>query len=131
MIDHVSTYAKNFDATQSFYRAALAPLGFTIQQEMVATWDADFPTRRACAFGPPGMSTFWVIETKQDVTPRHTAFEATTRASVTAFYDAALAAGGRDNGEPGLRPIYHEHYYAAFVFDPDGNDVEAVCHTRK
>ena len=128
MIDHLSTYARDFEATRAFYLAALAPLGFGLQHELVATWDEDFPTRRACAFGPEGKSAFWIIETKLDVTPRHTAFAAPSREAVVAFHEAALAAGGRDNGEPGLRPIYHEHYFGAFVFDPDGNDVEAVCH---
>lgn len=128
MIDHLSTYAKDFGATRSFYLAALAPLGYGIQHEMVASWDTEFPTRRACAFGPEGKAAFWIIETKQDVTGRHTAFVAPSREAVKAFYHAAIAAGGRDNGAPGLRPIYHEHYFGAFVFDPDGNDVEAVCH---
>ena len=131
MIDHLSSYAIDFPAARSFYLAALAPLGYGIQHEMVASWDTGFPTRRACAFGPPGKSCFWVIETKQQVTPRHTAFAARDRGGVRAFYDAGLAAGGRDNGAPGLRPIYHEHYYGAFLLDPDGNDVEAVCHAAE
>jgi predicted lactoylglutathione lyase len=94
---------------------------------MVSTWDPAFPTRRMCAFGPQ-RPIFWVIEVREDATPRHTAFSARARAEVDAFYRAALAAGGRDNGAPGLRAIYHPNYYGAFVLDPDGNNVEAVCH---
>ena len=69
-----------------------------------------------------------VVEALEPYSPRHVAFTAADRDAVKAFYEAALAAGGKDNGEPGLRPIYHEHYFGAFVLDPDGNNVEAVCH---
>jgi catechol 2,3-dioxygenase-like lactoylglutathione lyase family enzyme len=96
---------------------------------MVANWDAQFPERRMCALGPPGKPAFWIIEVKQPASPRHVAFSAPDRSSVAAFHDAALRAGGKDNGAPGLRPIYHEHYFGAFVLDPDGNNVEAVCHS--
>ena len=128
MIDHLSTYACDYQATRDFYCAAFAPLGVTMQIEMVAEWNADFPTQRLCAFGPEGHFTFWVIETRSPATPRQIAFCAANRAAVDAFYQAALAHGGRDNGGPGLRPHYHANYYGAFVFDPDGNNVEAVCH---
>jgi len=128
MIDHLSTYATDFSATRLFYQSALRPLGFTLQLELVASWDPDFPERRACAFGPAGRSIFWVIETRQSVSPRHVAFTAPDRDSVSAFHRAALGAGGTDHGAPGLRPIYHEHYFGAFALDPDGNNVEAVCH---
>jgi len=129
MIDHLSTYATNYSATKEFYEAALRPLGYAVVRELVATWDEEFPERRACAFGPVGKATFWVIETKQTVTPRHVAFSAPDRASVGAFHEAALRVGGKDNGTPDPRPFYHEHYFGAFVLDPDGNNVEAVCHT--
>ena len=128
MIDHLSTYATDYAATKAFYEAALAPLGYALEHEMVTTWDEAFPERRACAFGPPGKSAFWVIETKLDVTPRHVAFAAPSRDAVAAFHEAALGAGGADHGSPGLRPLYHEHYFGAFALDPDGNNVEAVCH---
>jgi catechol 2,3-dioxygenase-like lactoylglutathione lyase family enzyme len=127
VIDHLSSYATDYAATKRFYEAALAPLGARLHAEMTSTWDPEFPTRRFCAFGPE-RAIFWVIEVKQPATPRHTAFNAATRAQVDAFYRAALAAGGRDNGAPGLRAIYHPNYYGAFVLDPDGNNVEAVCH---
>jgi hypothetical protein len=99
-----------------------------VQTEFVAEWDTDFPTRRCCAFGENGKPSFWVIETKEVITPRHTAFAAKSRTDVDAFYVQGLANGGADNGEPGLRPMYHEHYYGSFLLDPDGNNVEAVCH---
>jgi len=129
VIDHVSTYATGFEATKAFYEAALGALGYGVQYEMEMSQDPDLPGRLASAFGPPGRPVFWVIQVKQAATPRHVAFTAPDRATVKAFYAAALAAGGQDNGEPGLRPIYHEHYFGAFVLDPDGNNVEAVCHT--
>ena len=127
MIDHASTYTTHYDAAKRLYQAAFAPLGATLQREMVASWDPEFPTRRMCAFGPQ-RPIFWLIEVREPATPRHTAFGAATRAQVDAFYRAALGAGGRDNGAPGLRTIYHPTYYGAFVLDPDGNNVEAVCH---
>ena len=128
MIDHLSTYATNFSATRAFYEAALAALGYSVQFEMVMDSDPALPGRRACAFGPDGRSVFWVIEVRQPVGPRHVAFVAEDREAAAAFHRAGLAAGGLDNGAPGLRPVYHEHYYGSFLTDPDGNNVEAVCH---
>lgn len=128
MIDHLSTYATDYQATKRYYEASLAALGFTLQVETVATFNRDWPTQRMCAFGPPGQFIFWVIETKGPATPRHLAFAARDRAGVDAFHRAALGAGGRDNGAPGLRTQYHPNYYGAFTLDPDGNNVEAVCH---
>ena len=129
MIDHLSTYATNFSATKAFYEAALAKLGFSVQVEMAFDSDPDLPGRQACAFGPQGRAVFWVVEVKDTASPRHVAFAAKDRQSVVEFHQAGLAAGGQDNGEPGARPIYHEHYYGSFLLDPDGNNVEAVCHT--
>ena len=118
MIDHISTYATDYAATRAFYEAVLPTLGYDVQME--------FP--QMCAFGPPGRPVFWVIEVEQAASPRHIAFTAGDREMVTHFYHAGLNHGGRDNGSPGLRPDYHEHYYGAFLLDPDGNNVEAVCH---
>lgn len=129
MIDHLSTYATNYVATKAFYLSAFAPLGYTLQMEFTAEWNADFPTQRMCAFGVQGKPTFWIIESKEQATPRHVAFVASSRAAVDAFYREAMTCGGQDNGKPGLRPHYHANYYGAFVFDPDKNNVEAVCHT--
>lgn len=128
MIDHLSTYATDFTRTQRFYQAVLGELGYLQQAEFVAEWNSEFPTQRLCAFGPPATPVFWVIESKVQYTPRHVAFSAATRTLVDTFYHTAMKCGGEDNGPPGLRPVYHEHYYGAFVIDPDGNNVEAVCH---
>ena len=124
----MSTDATDYPTTQRFYTATLGALGYTIQMEMTISWDPDFPERRCCAFGPPGRPVFWIIETEKNVEPRHVAFTASDRDAVSAFHRAALEAGGTDNGAPGLRPVYHEHYFGAFAIDPDGNNVEAVCH---
>ena len=130
MIDHLSTYATNFSATQRFYDTALAALGYERVVDMTASWDPDFPSRRMSAYGPAPKPVLWVAEVrnKDKATPRHLAFAASSRTAVDAFYRAALGAGGVDNGAPGPRLHYHEHYYGAFVLDPDGNNVEAVCH---
>jgi catechol 2,3-dioxygenase-like lactoylglutathione lyase family enzyme len=82
----------------------------------------------AAGLGVPPKPDFWIGKAPQAGTPIHIAFRAETRAQVDAFYKAATAAGGRDNGAPGLRPHYHANYYGAFVLDPDGHSVEAVCH---
>ena len=118
-LDHLSVSGRDAAAIARFYEAALAPLGI----ERVATGDDG-----SVGFGRDGADDFWVGAGPQVSGPIHVAFTAPTRAAVDAFHAAALAAGGRDNGAPGLRPEYHEHYYAAFVLDPDGRNVEAVCH---
>ncbi|NKB77895.1 MAG: VOC family protein [Gammaproteobacteria bacterium] len=130
MIDHLSTYATHYEITKSFYEQAFQPLGYSLTTEFTTTEedDEEFPGRRICSFGKEGTTTFWVIETKQRATPRHVAFTAHSEQAVDAFYQTALKAGARDNGTPGLRPHYHPGYYGAFVFDPDGNDIEAVFH---
>jgi catechol 2,3-dioxygenase-like lactoylglutathione lyase family enzyme len=128
MIDHLSTYAIDFPATRAFYESVLGALGHAVQFEMSLDADPDLPGRRICSFGPTGKSVFWVIETRETPSPRHVAFAAADRRSVVAFHEAGLAAGGTDNGAPGVRAIYHPHYYGAFLTDPDGNNVEAVCH---
>ena len=127
MIDHMSTYARDFDASKRFYDAVLVELGCAFQMEMAASWDEAFSARRMCAWGP-GRPQFWVVQTGVEYTPRHFAFSAPDRSAVDAFHAAALAVGAPDHGAPGPRPIYHEHYYGGFVLDPDGNNVEAVCH---
>lgn len=128
MIDHLSTYATDFDTSKAFYSAVLAELGYAVQADMTFDADPDLPGRRACAFGPSGRPVFWLVEVLKAYTPRHVAFTAVDRDRVAAFHTAGLAAGGQDFGAPGPRPIYHEHYYGAFLTDPDGNNVEAVCH---
>lgn len=129
MIDHISSYTTDFVAARAFYGAALGSLGYAMQVERVADWDPDFPERRCCAWGPTGKGVFWVIEVREAASPRHLAFRASDRASVDRFYKAAMGAGGRDSGKPGVRAMYHPDYYGAFVLDPDDNNVEAVCHS--
>ncbi len=128
MIDHLSTYATDYVVTKRFYESVFKPLDYSIQMEFVAEWNLDFPTQRMCAFGPEGKPIFWIIETKGSYTPRHTAFSTKSRELVNKFHEAGVQNGGTDNGAPRIRPMYHEHYYGAFLIDPDGNNVEAVCH---
>jgi len=115
----------DFAASRSFYLSVLAPLGFGIEYEPAPELTGG---QRACGFGRDRRPQFWIGEGKEPVSGAHVAFAAGDRASVDAFYAAALAAGARDNGAPGLRPHYHPDYYGAFVLDPDGNNIEAVCH---
>ena len=128
MIDHMSSYATDFAASRSFYISVLGVLGFEVQMEFSADSDEEFPGRRMCAWGPAGRPIFWLIEVKEAVGPRHFAFTASDRAAVDRFHSAGIAAGAADHGAPGLRAIYHPDYYGAFLLDPDGNNVEAVCH---
>lgn len=128
MIDHLSSYATNYDLARNFYATVLPCLGYGMTTEGVANWDDGFPARRLCSFGPGKKPVFWVIETRDAVSPRHVAFSAPDHSAVRAFHRAALQVGGRDNGAPGLREAYHLNYFGAFVLDPDGNNVEAVCH---
>jgi len=115
----------NFERSKAFYTAVLAPLGITLLLDMDLS-DESGPGGY-CGFGA-GRPQFW-IGTGTPLTGRlHVAFAATDRAQVRAFYDAALAAGAKDNGPPGLRPHYHANYYGAFVIDPDGHNIEAVSH---
>jgi catechol 2,3-dioxygenase-like lactoylglutathione lyase family enzyme len=118
MIDHTGVGVTDIAKSKAFYRAALAPLGY----EVVMEWE------QAAGFGVPPKPDFWIGEGTPNPPPIHVAFRAESRPQVDAFYAAALAAGGRDNGAPGLRPHYHAHYYGAFVLDPDGHNIEAVCH---
>ena len=116
MLDHISLRVQDHSRAVAFYRAALAPLGYRVLME--------YPG--AAGLGA-GMPDFWLMTTEQPINPTHVAFSA-DRATVDAFHAAALAAGGTDNGSPGLRADYHPHYYGAFVRDPEGNNVEVVCH---
>jgi len=119
MIDHTGLGVADIGQSKAFYRAALTPLGYQLLME----WE------QYAAFGVPPKPDFWIGAGKPNEPRIHVAFRADTRAQVDAFYKAALAAGGRDNGAPGLRPHYHASYYGAFVLDPDGHNVEVVCHT--
>jgi catechol 2,3-dioxygenase-like lactoylglutathione lyase family enzyme len=125
MIDHIGVSVSNLDASKLFYRRALAPIGYELLLELSADVTG---TRAFAGFGAPPKPDFWVGSGGANVPPIHVAFRAASRAQVDAFYRAALAAGGRDHGAPGLRPEYHANYYGAFVLDPDGHNIEAVCH---
>ena len=125
MIDHTGVQVSDLDKSKAFYEAALAPLGYRNLMEFTAEQTGGFA---GVGFGEPPKPDFWIGLGTPNQPPVHLAFRAASRALVDAFYAAAMQAGGRDNGPPGLRPHYHEHYYGAFVLDPDGHNIEAVCH---
>ena len=134
MIDHIGMPVGDIARATEFYRKALAPLGYGVVMEVSAE---ETGHGAAVGFGAPGKDedfqsgkpSFWIGEGSRLGEHIHVAFVASSRADVDAFYRAALDAGGKDNGPPGLRPHYHANYYAAFVFDLDGNNIEAVCHS--
>ena len=119
MIDHVGFGVRDYAASKAFYTQALAPLGITLVMEV---------SEAAAGFGRDGKPFFWLEAQRAPVTGLHVAFDAGDRETVDAFHAAGLAGGGTDNGAPGPREIYHPNYYGAYVLDPDGNNVEAVCH---
>jgi catechol 2,3-dioxygenase-like lactoylglutathione lyase family enzyme len=125
MLDHIGLPVGDFARSKDFYVRALAPLGFGLVMEVSAGKAA---AQSQAGFGPEGRPHFWIGTGKAIGGQVHFAFAAKDRAAVHAFYDAALAAGGKDNGPPGVRPQYHANYYGAFVLDPDGHNIEAVCH---
>jgi catechol 2,3-dioxygenase-like lactoylglutathione lyase family enzyme len=118
MFDHVGVPVTDYQASKKFFLQALAPLGMGIAMEG--------PYGLGIGAGKPEL---WLHEQPGAKTALHLAFAAKTRAEVDAFHREALAAGGKDNGAPGLRPDYHPNYYGAFVIGPDGHNVEAVCHS--
>ena len=118
MIDHIGIQVGDLDKGIAFYTKALAPLGFTL----IMRWG------KFAGFGIAPKPEFWIDGRGAPADKIHIAFRAKGRAEVRAFYEAAIAAGGKDNGAPGVRAHYHEHYYGAFVLDPDGHNIEAVCH---
>jgi Predicted lactoylglutathione lyase len=124
MIDHTGVTASDFPASKRFYDAVFSALGGGFLMEV-----AKEHTRGLAVIGyGRERPVFWVHEGARQTPPSHIAFTARSRAEVDAFHAAALAAGGTDNGAPGLRPHYHANYYGAFVRDPDGHNIEAVCH---
>ena len=118
MFGHVGFGVSNYAASKAFFLQALEPLGVGIVME----------GEHGLGLGPKGKPALWLFESPDRPVPMHLAFTATNREQVQAFHRAALAAGGKDNGAPGLRPHYHPNYYGAFVIGPDGHNVEAVCH---
>jgi catechol 2,3-dioxygenase-like lactoylglutathione lyase family enzyme len=121
MLDHVSLPVSDFGRSRAFYLKALEPLGVTVMMESPPG------VGPFLGLGLQGKPFFWIGQ-GQPSAGVHVAFTADSRAQVRAFHDAAMASGGRDNGAPGPRPLYHPDYYAAFVLDPDGANIEAVCH---
>jgi catechol 2,3-dioxygenase-like lactoylglutathione lyase family enzyme len=119
MLDHVTLPVASLARGRAFYLAALAPLGITLLYEVPGAF---------CGFGKAPKAFFWIGERPPGSLGVHVAFTAATRREVEAFHRAALAAGGTDHGAPGIRPHYHANYYGAFVRDPDGHNIEAVCH---
>jgi catechol 2,3-dioxygenase-like lactoylglutathione lyase family enzyme len=128
MIDHMGITVASYPKAKAFYEKVLAPLGYSLLME---------PMPNVGGFGKNGKPEFWIGEGTPDYwgstqktggAPIHIAFLAPNRAAARAFYDAAIAAGAKDHGAPGPRPIYHQHYYGAFVLDLDGNNIEAVVH---
>jgi len=118
MIDHVILNVKDLAASRRFYEAALRPLGYGVVMA--------YP--EGVGFGREGKPDFWIALRPPSHTQVHVAFHCTRRTEVDEFHKAALGSGGVENGAPGIRPHYHPSYYAAFAFDPDGNNIEAVCH---
>ena len=120
MLDHLGLDVTDFDRSRAFYERALAPLGISLLME---------PVPEVAGFGDGGKPYFWIGRRgRGPQTGVHVAFDASSREQVDAFHAAAIEAGATDNGGPGVREIYHPSYYGAFVLDPDGNNVEAVCH---
>ena len=120
MIEHISLRCRNSRSSRKFYEKALAPLGYQVDLEYGDSY----------GFIQGGRHDFWVTKGKVG-TPIHLAFHADATSAVDGFYRAAIAAGGKDNGPPGLRPQYRPTYYGAFVIDPDGHNLEAVCHAAE
>jgi catechol 2,3-dioxygenase-like lactoylglutathione lyase family enzyme len=127
MIDHIGLAVADYERSKAFYSRVLGTLGYGLVTEVTPAMTGGSDSH--CGFGLNRRPQFW-IGTGEPVRGKlHVCFAANTRAQVKAFHTAALAAGASDNGAPGLRPHYHEHYFGAFVLDPDGHNIEAVCHT--
>jgi catechol 2,3-dioxygenase-like lactoylglutathione lyase family enzyme len=122
MLDHVTLGVSDAERSRKFYDEALRPLGI---ERLYAEGET------ASGYGASRKAFFWISLRKAVQTGSHVAFATEDRETVDRFHQAALAAGGRDNGPPGLRPHYHENYYGAFVLDPDGHNIEAVCHRKQ
>lgn len=125
MIDHTGVNMSDPKKSRHFYEKALAPLGYKMMVEIPKEYTEG---KVVLGYGVPPKPDFWLAEGAPQKPHVHIAFRANNRKQVDEFYRAAMASGGRDNGAPGPRPHYHEHYYGAFVLDPDGHNVEAVCH---
>ncbi len=126
MIDHLGIDVSDFERSKAFYQRALAPLGYALLMEVPASLTGRCDV---AGFGEAPKPDFWINRGTPTRPAVHVALRAASRTAVDAFYQAALAADGKDNGAPGLRSHYHPNYYSAFVLDPDGHNIEAVCHS--
>lgn len=126
MLDHIGITVSDFDASKAFYSQVLSAIGFSLLIELPAAVTGRVDV---AGFGAAPKPEFWISPGPVPAGGIHVAFSVDSRAQVDAFHRAALAAGGRDNGAPGLRPHYHPDYYGAFIFDLDGYNIEAVCHS--
>lgn len=126
MIDHVGFPVSDYGRSKAFYEKALTPLGYSVIME--ASAEMTQSGAPSCGFGKNGKPDFWIGAEGGLSGVMHIAIVADSRMAVDAFYKAALAAGAKDNGAPGIRAHYHPNYYGAFVLDPDGHNIEAVCH---
>ena len=131
MLDHVGFAVSDIRRSRAFYEGALEAIGLSLVMEIPAERNTEDGGGTALGFGTPENPLFWIADNQRVGEGTHVAFRVESRALVDAFYEAAIEAGGRDNGGPGLRPRYHPNYYAAFVFDPDGFNIEAVCHAAE
>jgi len=124
-IDHIGLSVSDFEAAKVFYTAALAPLRMSVVMEFGKDVTGDQPV---AGLGADGKPCFWISGGGKTSPHTHVAIRAESRAQVDAFHAAAIAAGGTDNGPPGIRAMYHPDYYGAFVLDADGHNIEACCH---
>jgi catechol 2,3-dioxygenase-like lactoylglutathione lyase family enzyme len=125
VIDHIGLAVSDYGRALRFYEQALAPLGIAVVMRVGKDETGGY---EGAGLGRDGKPSFWISSGRRVAPPVHVAFLADRRAAVDAFHSAALAAGGTDNGPPGLRAHYHPNYYGAFILDPDGHNIEAVCH---
>jgi catechol 2,3-dioxygenase-like lactoylglutathione lyase family enzyme len=126
LLDHIGIIVSDLARSRSFYTAALEPLGYRVMKDASGSVGFGVPEGSGRSLDPGG--DFWISQGIPQRPLTHFAFSAESKEAVNAFFEAALQAGGTDNGRPGPRARYHAHYYAAFVIDPDGYNLEAVCH---
>jgi catechol 2,3-dioxygenase-like lactoylglutathione lyase family enzyme len=125
VIDHTGVHVSDFDRSKAFYSSALSVIRYSLLVEFPASVTGNTDV---AGYGEAPKPDFWLIKGTPNKPPVHVAFRADTRSQVDAFFKAAMGAGGKDNGGPGIRPHYHPNYYGAYVLDPDGHNIEVVCH---
>jgi catechol 2,3-dioxygenase-like lactoylglutathione lyase family enzyme len=125
VIDHIGISVSDFNKSKVFYTSSLASIGHSLLKEFPASVTGHLDV---AGFGERSHAEFWLTSGPSNIQAIHVAFRVDTRAQVNAFYQAAIAAGGSCNGAPGRRPNYHQDYYGAFIHDPDGHNIEVVCH---